>query len=385
VSLALYLTGFLAFVGIYLPQPILPLLAEQFGVKAASSSLLISLTVLGLGLASPVIGVLTERLGYRRTLVASSAALSLILLGCALGRSFELLLALRLLQGIMLPGLFVSALALTAEQLGNVAMTRAAGRYVAATVIGGLAGRLVGGVLAEFASWRYAFALASLCCAALVVIWLRAPANRAPAAPATLVQALRGSLAHLKNRAVLSGVSIGFCLFFAFQATLNYLPFKLRGPPFSLSPSLISLTYLAFVAGIISASLAGRLRARYPLALSLAAGFAIAIAGNLLTLSSSLALIAAGLLLVCFGNWLVQGLTVGLIATAAERERASANALYLFFYYLGGALGGYLPGLALPTWGYPAAVGVSVAALGFGILSTWRGLGGHRAMAAYDA
>ena len=98
-------------------------------------------------------------------------------------------------------------------------------------------------------------------------------------------------------------------------------------------------------------------------------GFALAILGNLLTLGTHLGIIFVGLLIVCFGNWLVQGLAVGYVATATRTDRAGANALYLLFYYIGGSLGGYLPGLAFPISGYSGVVVLSVAALTLGLLS----------------
>ena len=365
---ALYLTGFAAFIGLYLPQPILPLLASEFGVDAKSAGLIISLTILGIGVSSPFIGVLSDRFGRKRILVGASSLLCLVMLGCALSASFGALLGLRFAQGLLLPGLFVVAVAYTSERLSKEAMARAAGLYVAATVLGGLAGRLLAGGFADLIGWRYGFGLSALFYLLLVFVWARqregvGTLNR------TLKDTLEGTLRHFRNRPLVGGLLVGFCLFFAFQATFNYLPFKLEAAPFNLSPTLISLAYLSFVAGMVSSSLAGRFRARFDLRTSFVIGFALAILGNLLTLGLNLGIIFAGLLVVCFGNWLVQGLAVGYVATATQTDRAGANALYLLFYYIGGSLGGYLPGFIFSVFGYGGVVGSSVVALSLGLAS----------------
>ncbi len=331
-AFALYLTGFAAFIGLYLPQPILPLLASEFQVDAKSSSLIISLTILSIGLASPFIGIFSDRFGRKRILMGASSLLALPMLACALSSSFSVLLALRFLQGLCLPGLFVVAVAYTSEALSKEKMARAAGIYVACTVVGGLLGRLLSGTLADFVSWRYGFVLSSFFYTLLIFLWSQQKEIVKEGANRTLQAALSGTLAHLKNKLLVAGLAVGFCLFFAFQSSFNYIPFKLKAEPFLLSSSFISFAYLSFIAGMISSSMAGRFRQRFSLRSSFMLGFSLAALGNLVTLSDQLSLIFLGLLLVCFGNWLVQGLAVGYIATATETDRAGANALYLLFF-----------------------------------------------------
>ena len=365
----LYLTGFAAFIGLYLPQPILPLLADTFGVDAKASSLIISLTILGIGLASPFMGILSDRFGRRRILILSSSLLGLSMLGCALSSSFSSLLIFRFLQGLLLPGLFVVAVAYTSEHLSKEAMTTAAGVYVAMTVIGGMIGRLLAGSLADLLSWRYGFLLSSLFYFALIFIWAKQKDADTSRLHRTLKTALSGTVMHLRNKLLVGGLVVGFFLFFAFQATFNYLPFKLKAEPFGLSSTFISFAYLSFVAGMVSAMMAGYFRKRFSLRGSFVIGFSLAILGNLMTLSASLSFIFMGLLVLCFGNWLVQGLAVGYVATATDNDRASANALYLLFYYLGGSLGGYLPGLVFISLAYPGVILFSVSALALGLVA----------------
>ncbi len=368
-ALPLYVTGFAAFIGLYLPQPLLPHLAEIFSVSAQSSSLIISLTILGIGLAAPFVGVLSDSLGRKRILTVCSTFLAVFMIACALSPSFSFLLLFRFLQGLCLPGLFVVAVAYTSEVLDKAAMTKAAGIYVAMTVIGGMLGRLLGGAVTDLLSWRLGFAISGLFYLGLVFLWIRQKESEG-GKKKTLQEALKGTLSHFQNYALVAGLALGFCLFFAFQSTFTYLPFKLKADPFGLSSTLISLTYLSFIAGMISSSFAGQIRQKIGLRSSFLVGFSIAVLGNIITLSFNLWLILLGLIVICFGNWLVQGLAVGFVATATQHDRAGANALYLLFYYLGGSLGGYLPGFSFDAFGYSSAVAFSLLLLGVGMVCT---------------
>lgn len=368
-AVALYLTGFVAFVGLYLPQPILPRLAQDFGVSAQEASGLISATIVGIALASPLVGVVSDRFGRRAILIGSALGLGLVTLACALAPTFVALLAGRFVQGVMLPGLFAVGVAYVSEALPAGTMSTVAGVYVAATVVGGMFGRVLAGSLADVLSWRYGFGFSALLYGILVAVWARLPAGPATTSPRTLVEVARGTLGHLRDRAIVGGLLVGFCLFFAFQATFTYLPFRLARPPFSFSSTLIGLSYLTYTAGVFSSSFAGWFRHRASLRIGFVVGFALAIVGNLLALAPGFGVVALGLLVLCFGNWLVQGMAVGYVATAARTDRAGANALYLTLYYLGGSLGAYLPGTLFDRFGYGAVVGASVVALALGLAS----------------
>lgn len=368
-AIALYLTGFAAFVGLYLPQPILPLLARDFGEDAQQATLVISATIFGIALASPVIGVLSDRFGRRRILVAGSLFLALATAASALAPTFVLLVAFRFIQGLLLPTLFAVGVAYVSESMPAATMRVVAGVYVASTVVGGMFGRMLAGGLADMVGWRYGFVFSALLYLALLPLWARLPALKAAPAKRTLNEAFTGMVRHLRNRSIIGGLLMGFFLFFAFQSTFNYLPFRLEKPPFSFSSSLIGLTFLTYSSGVFSAIFAGWFSRQTSLRTSLILGYGLAICGNLLALTQGVIVLVAGLLILCLGNWLVQGLAVGYVATAAPNDRAGANALYLLLYYLGGSLGAFLPGFLYPVLGFGGVIGCSVLALAGGVAS----------------
>lgn len=369
-AIALYLTGLASFVGLYLPQPILPRLAADFGVEARQAALVVSVTVLGIALASPVIGVLADRFGRRRVLVTGATLLALSSVAATVAPSFEALVAARLALGLLLPSLFAAGMALVSDLLPDAVMRTVAGIYVGSTIVGGIAGRLLGGVLVDVASWRLAFGVSAALYLAIAVLWWRVRAPEQREVGRSLATVLRGTLGHLTDRTLVGGLLVGFSLFFAFQSTFSYLPFRLQAPPYLLSSTAVALTYLTYVAGVLSSTTGGILARRTSLRVALVTGFVLAMVGNLLALTPLLPLLLFGLVVLCFGNWLVQGLAVGYVATAAKQDRAGANALYLLCYYLGGSLGAYLPGYLFPRFGFPGVVAASVTALTAGIVAS---------------
>lgn len=363
-AVALYLTGIASFVGLYLPQPILPIISAEFGVDAAASALVISSTVFGVALASPAIGVLSDRFGRRRILVSGSLLLGFASLACAVAPNFELLLLARFVQGLLLPTLFAVGLAFVSEALPQQTMRTVAGIYIASNVIGGMLGRVSAGVFEDLAGWRYGFVLSAGLYLLLVPLWASQRERKTPQEEGRrLADAFRGTLSHLANRTLLAGLLLGFFLFFAFQSTFSYLPFRLEQPPFLLSSTLIGAIYLTYVSGVFSSASAGWLSSRLGPRAGLFLGLGLAAIGNLMALTSYLTLLITGLLILSFGQFLVQGLAVGYVSTSAPHDRAGANALYLLLYYLGGGLGAYLPGFLFPTFGFGGVVGVSLVAL----------------------
>lgn len=378
-AIALYLTGLASFVGLYLPQPILPRLAADFGVEARQAALIVSATVLGIALASPVIGVLADRFGRRRILVTGAALLTLASGAATVAPSFEALVAARLVLGLLLPTLFAAGIAHVSELLPDRVMRSVAGIYVGSTIVGGIVGRLLGGVLVDVASWRVAFGVSAALYLSIALMWWAVRADEKRQGGRSLATVLRGTLSHLSDRTLVGGLLVGFSLFFAFQSTFSYLPFRLQAAPYLLSSTAVALTYLTYLAGVLSSTGGGALARRTSLRFALVTGFALATAGNLLALAPRLPLLLFGLVVLCLGNWLVQGLAVGYVATAAKHDRAGANALYLLCYYLGGSLGAYLPGHLFPRFGFPGVIAASIAALLAGIVASVLLVEGDRA------
>ena len=66
VRLAAGIAGYCAFINLYSPQSILPLLSEEFGASAAGISTIITVSTLAVALTAPFTGTVADVLGRKR-------------------------------------------------------------------------------------------------------------------------------------------------------------------------------------------------------------------------------------------------------------------------------------------------------------------------------
>src|SRR5277367_1452724 len=183
IAVALFAAGVATFALLYSTQALLPELARSFSVSAAQSTLSLSLATAGLGVALLVAGPASEVLGRTRLIRTSLIASAVVSLACAAAPGWDWLLILRLAQGVALAGLPAAATAYLREELHPDAYARAAGLYIGGNALGGMAGRLLTGAVADVAGWRWALAsvaLLGLLCAGILALTLPASRNFTP-------------------------------------------------------------------------------------------------------------------------------------------------------------------------------------------------------------
>ena len=90
---------------IYLTQPVLPVLREEFGIDAAKASLTVSAVIFGIALATLPFGRLADRFPARPIILVGGTLASLCGFLCAATTRFPLLVAGRFLQGVFVPSL----------------------------------------------------------------------------------------------------------------------------------------------------------------------------------------------------------------------------------------------------------------------------------------
>lgn len=204
------------------------------------------------------------------------------------------------------------------------------------------------------------------------------PRDRQVAASGGWRQAYLAMFAHLANQRLRFAYLIGGSLFFGFLGIFTYLPYYLSAPPFSVPPAIVALAYLSYLAGVIVSPWAGALSARYPRPRLIMIGLLIAMAGIGLTLIPSLPLVALGLWTLCSGMFIAQGIAPALVNQLAPQAKGAASALYLVAYYIGGTLGGVIPGFGWQAAGWPGVTLICLGALALALAAASR-LGGATA------
>jgi YNFM family putative membrane transporter len=370
-TLALYLGTVTAYADMYLTQPLLPELSLRFGVGPARAGLTVSAVVLAIAAASSFYGPLSDALGRKRVMAGATALRAAATFACALAPSFGALVALRALQGALVPGMTAVSVAYAGDRYRRADLAAVVGGIIGASVVGGLAGRVLGGFIAAHADWRapfVVFAAISLAAAVALAVGLE-PAGGGDRAG--WADAYRGMLAHLRDRRLAGAYLVGASLFFGWIGIFTYLPYHLSAAPYRLSTALVSSVYLVYAAGVVVSPVAGRLTARVPPRRLIAIGLAVEAAGMAVTLAAPLAAVVAGLVVLVVGTFTAQAIAPAFVNVTARTAKGGASALYLTFYYVGGTLGSVVPGLAWQAAGWPGVVATCAAAVGVAVLANW--------------
>jgi ACDE family multidrug resistance protein len=213
----------MAVLGVSSITPALPEIRNAFGVTSAQVGLLITVfTLPGLAL-TPVLGVLSDRHGRRRILVPA-----LLLFGvagglCAFARSFELLLALRLMQGMGAAALGTLNVTVIGDIFTGHERSTALGYNSSVLSVGTAGYPAIGGALAAL-GWFYPFALAFLAIpiGLLVLFSLR---NPEPHNDQRLKDYFAEVFKRLKDREVLALLGVSLLTFIIlFGPQLTFLP-----------------------------------------------------------------------------------------------------------------------------------------------------------------
>lgn len=361
--LALYFATVAVYADMYITQPILPLLSSEFGIAPATAGLSVSAVVLAIAVSSSAYGPLADTLGRKPVMVWSAALLAVPTLLCAFAPSFSFLLLFRTLQGLLIPGLTAVAVAYIGDRSDPHALGGIVGGFIAASVAGGLVGRVGSGLITDLYSWPAAF----VCFGALTLLGALGMAAALPPGRAPVrvhwARAYADMFRHFRDRRLVGAFMIGGALFFGFIGVFTYLPYYLTRPPFNLPTALVSSAYLVYLAGVITSPLAGRLSTRYSRRVIMGAGLVLALLGAAGTLVQALPVILLSLVVLVIGMFAAQGTAPAYVNATARQGKGGANALYLAFYYAGATFGSVLPGYALQGFGWPGVVATCTAML----------------------
>jgi YNFM family putative membrane transporter len=367
LNLALFAAGFSTFAILYCVQPLLPEFSREFDVSAAASSLSLSLSTGLLAVAMLVAGSLSEVWGRKPIMVASLLLSALLTVLSALAPNWTSLLVARMLIGITLSGLPAVAMAYVSEEVDQKSIGLAMGLFIGGNAVGGMAGRIISGVLTDLGSWRLAIGLIGIIgLFSAFAAWRSLPASvHFQPRRARPVDLLRSLGEHLRDPGLRTLFAEAFLLMGGFVTLYNYLGYRLTEPPYSLSQSAIGAIFAAYLIGTWSSAWIGALADRLGRGRMLWVMIVIMLTGVTLTVFEHLLLILAGIVAVTFGFFGGHSIASSWVGSRAPHAKAQASALYLFCYYLGSSAIGTLGGVFWARWqwlGVTALVAVLLVA-----------------------
>ncbi len=352
--IAVALAGGGAFLNLYSPQAVLPLLSSEFGARAADISIIMTASTLAVA----------DVLGRKRVITAAMIALIVPTAMIAFSSSLEAIIFWRFMQGLLLPPIFAVTVAYIGGEWPADEAVGMTGIYTSGAAIGGFLGRLITGLLAEPIGWRGAFlavaALTALCAAG--VIWLL-PREKNFVRAENIRVSLLQMLDHLRKPQLLATFAVGFGVLFNFMAAFTFISFALAQPPFNLSPASLGLIFVVYLIGTVTTPTTGIWVARFGRRHFVIGALLVWALGIVLTLVPSLTAIVIGLSVAAVCGFFTQASSQSFVVTTARTGISSAIGLYVTAFYVGGSAGAFFPGLAWEYGGWPAVVGVILAML----------------------
>jgi YNFM family putative membrane transporter len=306
---------------------------------------------------APFTGALADIVGRKRLITAAMFATCIPTLLTIFVSSVPQMVALRFLQGVLLPPIFTVAVAYIGDEWPAADVARIAGLYVTGTSIGGFFGRFIPGALADLIGWRAAYGVMTvLTLITAIVVTLTLTREKRFVPSGGLANSLRYMLKHLRDPRLLATYAVGFGVLFNFIATFTYISFHLAAPPYLFTPTLLGALFLTYLAASPLVPWVGRgiaLFGRRPFVLGI---IGIWIVGVLMMLAASLTMILAGLTLCAVCGMLCQAISTGYVTMTAMEGRSSAVGLDATPFYLGGSAGAFLGGIAWTVAGWSGCV-----------------------------
>ncbi len=140
----------------YATQPLQPLLAKEFDINMIQASQFTAVIMFSLAIAPIIYGYVLESICPKKMLFIASVILLVTNLILSYSNSYEMFLTIRVIESLVIPAIITSCMSILANSdKKNVKYNMAI--YVAATVFGGMVGRVVSGFIATEFGWRAVF------------------------------------------------------------------------------------------------------------------------------------------------------------------------------------------------------------------------------------
>lgn len=267
-----WLSQFLSIMGFCFAMPFVPYYMQELGVRNDAKlklcvALFAAAAPLSLAVCSPIWGAVADRFGRRLMLLRANCGAALLLLAMGSVRSVEMLIFLRLFQGV-LTGTFTAAQTLVSVHTPTERNGFALGALSAAVYSGLMAGAFFGGVFAERFGYSMTFRAASLlplASALLVLVGARENFSRPARTAAQSGWLRRPRLPRIGTAWALLALLAGMAFVRQFDAPM--LPLLVQEIHGSLKGAALRTGFLgglAGLAGLLAGVLLGALADRLP-------------------------------------------------------------------------------------------------------------------------
>ncbi|MGM0520116.1 MAG: MFS transporter [Campylobacterota bacterium] len=344
----------------YATQPLQPLLAKEFDVSVVKASWFTAIIMLFLAISPIVYGYILEKVCAKKMLMYSLSILLITNIFLGLSRDYEMFLFFRFCEALVIPAILTALMSILANiDKTNIKYNMAI--YVAATVFGGMLGRVFSGAIATSFSYEYVFYSLSLA----IFISLFFIKKLKYEGETSLSKPKISDITNiLKDKRFLIVYLLMFCVFFVFAGILNVLPFRVKDISSSINEFQISLLYLGYGMGILVSLFSKKIVKVFKNELNtILVGLSIFIIVNFFLMSQNVAFLFIILFIFCIGMFTVHTMSTGLANSMKSEQKSLTSGMYLTFYYFGGAMGSFLPSIIYEHFGWSIMVYIFISIL----------------------
>ncbi|MDO9560199.1 MAG: MFS transporter [Bradyrhizobium sp.] len=323
-------------------DPVLPHVAEDFGVTIAAAAGFSAAFAFTFAIIQPVLGAAADLFGKTRLMVICLVLLGVANILGAFATSFPMLFASRILAGIGSGGVFPVALSLTSDLVGPEKRQVAIGRTLAGAMTGNLLGASLSGLIGDFLGWRGVLAV-------LGVLVILAPIAVALGfRGAALTRPPRTSLAMLRQgyRTIFSNPNARICyaaVFIEGCCVLGLFPF-VAAFLFELGETRLSIAGIVIacfaVGGLFYTMSVSRFLPRLGInGMMIAGGALVALQLAVVAFGPGWKVQAISLLFMGWGFYMIHGSLQVEARELSVQARATALSLHAFFFFMGQTVG----------------------------------------------
>jgi MFS transporter, YNFM family, putative membrane transport protein len=345
-----YFTTIITICSLYAAQPIQPVFQQEFSLNRLQAILFTTLMMMPLGVAPLFYGFLLETFSAKFLVRGAVLALGILEIMFSMAGSYISLLLIRGTQGLMIPAILTSLMSYISYTSSRENVQHSIALYIAATIMGGFLGRFLSGLFTDIFGWRFFFFVLGILL--LLAFFLLGSLEKNVKMKYERPDMHQVALLLREGRFRWLFLSI-FCIFYVFSALMNFLPFELKKINPSFREAGIGLLYLGYSMGILVSINTRKIIGYFgnePDAIM--AGIGIFFLGTTIFYVETYQVMFAGMFVFCTGLFMAHSLLSGFINKLSQDNKALANGVYISFYYMGGTLGSFLPGVFFEHFGW---------------------------------
>jgi len=362
--IAIIYTTVMTISALHMPEPLLPLLAGSLKVEMDTIPLIMSATYIPLTIIPLISGIMLKFLSPKNMILLAALIHSLVVFFISIAENLYLVICLRFIEGFLISAILTSNTTYIALKSVQGRIQFFISYYIAFTIIGGLFGRIFSSIIANYFGWRICFQIMSVSLLIVIpVVYYFLENIKLPKNIDTKSHCDQDSFKELKmvflDKTYLYIYIAIFCLFFVFSAITNFLPFRIKNIDKESSQIVIGFIYTGYITGIFMSFIAtsiikwiGNERK------TMLAGFIMYGFFLLLLSIPSIPIIFVTMFGFCSGMFLVHSVASGYLNKIATIPKSLVNGAYIAFYYSGGVLGSYIPGLIYKNFGWGTFIGL---------------------------